>query len=331
MQRGDGDSQAGLSVPRGIGMLAGRSATELVEPLKKGQGTATFESGRAAKRLIVNADDLGLSHGITEAIFDCHRNGIVTSASLMVNQAASEYAVCSLKTAPNLDVGIHLNLCQGKPVLPPRMVHSLVGSDGNFLPPAEMGKRLISWRVSPKEIEAEFCAQIDRMMSHGLTPSHADSHHRFHIYPAAAAAFRNAIRSRGIYRARSAKKQVWPANGIWGAHAGAAYRRLAVGAYNHLLQLTVFQGLKSPDAGVALHPKFRGNLAALADAWRFAMDNMPAGTFEIWCHPGFPQKGFSESDALFEQRRVEAAMLTDERLCKAVSHAGIELIDFQTL
>jgi chitin disaccharide deacetylase len=285
-----------------------------------------------AKRLIVNADDLGLSHGITDGILLSHRKGIVTSASLMVNQPATEYAVEKLQEVPGLDVGIHLNLCQGKPVLPAKSIPTLVGTDGNFLTPARMAKRLLLWQASPKEIEAEFCAQIDRMISHGLTPSHADSHHRFHFYPAAAMVFSRAVRSRGISRARAAKKRAWShANGSLDAHAGRLYRRAAVSAYNDFLQRVVFRELKLPDAGVALHPRFRGKLPELSNAWCFALDHMPPGTYEIWCHPGFAQPGFSESDALSEQRELEAVMLTERRLSDAVRRAGIELVNFCAL
>jgi chitin disaccharide deacetylase len=285
-----------------------------------------------SKRLIVNADDLGLSHGITDGILLAHHEGIVTSASLMVNQPATEYAVAKLREAPNLDVGIHLNLCQGKPVLPPNSIPSLVGTNGSFLPPSQMARRLVSLRVSPKEIEAEFCAQIDRMLSYGLTPSHADSHHRFHIYPGAALVFSRAIRSRGIARARAAKKKTWPQDGgLFGAHAGHLYRRLAVNSYNDFLQRVLFRDLRLPDAGVALHPKFRGKLPELANAWCFAFVNMPPGTYEIWCHPGFQEEGFSETDALCEQRHVETVMLTQRRLFEALRRSGIELVNFNAL
>lgn len=280
----------------------------------------------------MNADDLGLSHGITDGILKAHLEGIVTSASLMVNQPATEYAVAKLREVPNLDVGIHLNLCQGKPVLPPRTIPSLVGNDGNFLSPAKMAKRLVRFQVSLGEIEAEFCAQIDRMFSHGLRPSHADSHHRFHIYPAAALVFSRAIRSRGIVRARAAKKKTWPqGGGLAGAHAGHLYRRLTVNSYNDFLQRFLFHELTLPDAGVALHPKFRGRLPELANAWCFAIANMPPGTYEIWCHPGFQEAGFSETDALCEQRQIEAVMLTQRRLFETVRRAGIELINFGVL
>ena len=284
------------------------------------------------KRLIVNADDLGLSRGITDGIFFAHQQGIVTSASYMVNQPASEYAAEQLRSCPSLDVGIHLNLCQGRPVLPPSAVPTLVGSDGCFLPPSRMARRLTLWRASPKEILNEFCAQIDRMTAAGLTPSHADSHHRFHFYPAAAVAFEKAVRSRGICRARAARKVFWPANGSASeAHSGSYFRRRSVHAYNEFLQKVLFRNLKLPDAGVAFHPAFRGKLQDLPEAWNFTLRNMPAGTYEIWCHPGFPEARFSETDRLSKQRLLEIQILTDPALGTNVRDAGIELTAFAQL
>jgi predicted glycoside hydrolase/deacetylase ChbG (UPF0249 family) len=307
--------------------------TQASQPRRGDRTTEPSNSAvwRVSKRLIVNADDLGLSHGITDAILQCHAKGIVTSASFMVNQPATQYAADRLREYSNLDVGIHLNLCQGRPVLPPHRVPSLVDSDGSFLQPGEMGRRLIRWQVSSKEIEAEFIAQIERMMSLGLRPSHADSHHRFHIYPAAAAPFRNALKSVRIERVRSAKKSTWPNPQFGGAHAGVLFRRVAVDVYNRFLQSAVFGELKSPDAGIALHPKFRGKLSRLPEAWMFALANMPSGTYEIWCHPGFAEPGFSEHDPLREQRCVEAAMLIDPLLSRIISKAGIQLITFRSL
>ncbi len=294
---------------------------------------ATLQAGKSRqKRLIVNADDLGLSRGVSDGILHAHANGIVTSASLMVNQPATEYAIDHLSDVPKLDVGIHLNLCQGCPVLPTSSVPSLIGNDGCFLRPAEMARRLTFLRASTKEIEAEFCAQIDRMCSYGLIPSHADSHHRFHIYPAAATAFYRAVRSRGITRVRAARKKTWPTNNTLGdAHAGPLYRRLAVDTYNNLLERAVFNEFKRPDAGVALHPQFRGSLAKLPEAWCYAFEHMPAGTYEIWCHPGYHQPGFSESDGLDRQRQIELQMLTSPRLRQAIVRSRIDLITFADL
>lgn len=313
-----------------IGALGGRSSSGSHDAFLPLAANTAAPPGR--KRLIVNADDLGLSRGITDGIFFAHQQGIVTSASYMVNQPASEYAADQLRNFPSLDVGIHLNLCQGKPVLPPSAVPSLVGSDGCFLPPARMARKLTLWGASSKEIQDEFCAQIDRMTETGLTPSHADSHHRFHFYPAAALAFEKAVRSRGISRARAARKVFWPANGSASkAHAGSYFRRRGVYAYNEFLQKVVFRNLKLPDAGVAFHPAFRGKLQELPEAWNFTLKNMPAGTYEIWCHPGFPEAGFSETDRLSKQRVVEIKILTDPALSTNVKDSGIELTAFTQL
>jgi predicted glycoside hydrolase/deacetylase ChbG (UPF0249 family) len=284
------------------------------------------------KRLIVNADDLGLSRGITDGILLAHLQGIVTSSSFMVNQPASQYAVRQIHSVPTLDVGIHLNLCQGRPVLPSKAVPSLVGGDGCFLSPVQMARKLTFWQASSKEIEAEFCAQIDQAMDLGLKPSHADSHHRFHFYPVAAMAFERAVRSRGIFRARAARKVYWPADGNASqAHAGSLLRRTSVYAYNEFLQNVLFRRLTLPDAGVAFHPAFRGRLEKLPSAWHFTLKNMPEGTYEIWCHPGFPEPGFSEADRLKQQRFLEIKILTAPQLSANVRDAGIELTAFNQL
>jgi chitin disaccharide deacetylase len=284
------------------------------------------------KRLIINADDLGLSRGITDGILLAHRQGILTSASLMVNQPATAYAVEQLPSVPQLDVGVHLNLCQGQPVLPAKDVSTLVRSDGNFLSPADMGRKLVGFQVSSKQIEAEFGAQIDQMLSLGVTPSHADSHHRFHIYPAAAGAFHRALRARNIHRARAPRKEYWPANGVLGGpHAGAFYRRLAVRAYNEFLQSVIFRDLQLPDAGVAFHPRFRGKLSMLKDAWQSTFENLPGGTYEMWCHPGFRETGFSETDNMRDQRELEIKLLTDPGLRATIERFGIRLVTFNEL
>lgn len=286
------------------------------------------------KRLIVNADDLGLSRGITDGILLAHIRGIVTSTSLMVNQPATDYAIDQLHLVPELDVGIHLNLCQGPPVLPASAIRSLVGSDDDFLPPREMGRRLVRWQVSPREIEAEFAAQIDRMLALGLTPSHADSHHRFHMYPAAAGPFYRAVRSRGIVRARAPKKVSFSTDrgvGIGRPHAGGFCRRLAVTMYNGFLQSVVFRELALPDAGVALDPRFRQKQQSLGEAWKATFENLLPGTYEMWCHPGFQQPGFSESDPLSGQRELEIKILTDPCLRETLERANIQLTNFRSL
>ena len=284
------------------------------------------------KRLIINADDFGLSHGITRGILLTHRQGLLTSTSLMVNQPATEYAARRAPEVPGLGVGIHLNLTEGKPVLPREMVSTLVNAAGEFIGPSAMGRRLLRWEASPREIEAEFRAQIQLMKSLGLEPTHADSHHRIHMYPAAARAFYKAVTSEGIRRARAPRKRYWPASGrIGGPHAGPLYRRIAAKSYLEFLQSVVFRGLHLPDAGVTFHPKYGSTPARLPEAGRATFEFMPAGAYELWCHPGFVQPGFSESDSLSERREQEIQILLDPKLRDIAARRKLQLINFTQL
>src|SRR3972149_7215211 len=116
------------------------------------------------KNLIVNADDFGMSTEITDGIIQSHIKGIVTSTSLMANMPDAPRAVTIDKDLPELTTGIHLNITEGAPILPPNEVQSLVDSTGNFLERDEMITKLKKWQVRPNEIAAEFSAQIARMM-----------------------------------------------------------------------------------------------------------------------------------------------------------------------
>ena len=284
------------------------------------------------KRLIINADDFGLSHGITDGILLTHRKGLLTSTSLMVNQPATEYAIRRAPEVPDLSIGIHLNLTEGKPVLAGEEVRTLVNLAGEFIGPAEMGSRLLRWEASPGEIEAEFRAQIGRMKSLGIEPTHADSHHRIHMYPAAARAFYKAVTSEGIRRARAPRKRYWPTSGrLGGPHTGPLYRRIAAKSYLEFLQSVIFRGLHLPDAGVTFHPKYGSSPDKLSEAWQSTFEFMPEGAYELWCHPGFVQAGFSETDSLCERREQEIAILLDPKLRDIAARRELQLINFSQL
>src|SRR5580693_4496790 len=91
-----------------------------------------MDPARAIRRLIVNADDFGLSHSVNEAVIRAHCEGILTSASLMVNEPGFDEAVKLAKENPKLDVGLHLTLLQGHSTLPPGKIPGLVNSSGEF-------------------------------------------------------------------------------------------------------------------------------------------------------------------------------------------------------
>lgn len=125
------------------------------------------------KRLIVNADDFGLSPGVNRGIIRAHREGIVTSATLMVTMPAWAEAVELARATPTLAVGLHVNLTAGRPLAGP--APSLTGPDGGFRRPAELGAS-----AETAEAEREVRAQVERFLATGLPLSHLDSHHHVH-------------------------------------------------------------------------------------------------------------------------------------------------------
>jgi chitin disaccharide deacetylase len=284
------------------------------------------------KRLIVNADDLGMSRGITDAILIAHRFGFVTSASLMANMPASDYAVERLATAPRLDVGVHLNICAGRPISHPSEVASLVGADGFFHKPGVMIRKLLSWRVDSRELEKEFGAQIRWARSRGIALTHADSHHHMHIYPAAVQPFKHAIMEYEIPCVRASKCTVWPpSKNVGGPHEGGVVRRVFTQLYRGALQSTVLRKFETPDSRISFLRKERRNLEELDHAWRRAFHNLPAGTYELACHPGIPEAGFSETDPIHRQRQDEFRWLTDPEFRECIRLNGIELITYRDL
>ncbi len=286
----------------------------------------------ARPRLIVNADDCGMSRGITEAIILSHRYGFLTSTSLMANMPASGYAVSRLASVPRLGVGVHLNICAGRPILHPREVRTLVAATGHFHPPAAMIRRLWTWRVSGRELEAEFRAQIQWAKQRGISLTHADSHHHMHIYPAAAVAFARVLAAEGIRRARAPRMSVWPRpHQAGGPHEGPVTRRVFVQAYRAVLQLGIFRALDMPQSRISFLSRDRHDLFALGERWKAAFAALPAGTFELACHPGLFEHGFSETDPIRLQREEELHWLTGREWIEALQRSGIQMITYGEL
>jgi hopanoid biosynthesis associated protein HpnK len=136
------------------------------------------------RRLIVNADDLGLTVGVNDGIFDAHDHGILTSASLFASAPATADAIRRVRSRPWLGVGVHLALVDGTPTLPPSRVPTLVEDDGRF---RHSWKPFIvaclRGKVSLAEVELELTAQVERLRSAGVTLTHLDAHKHVHAYP----------------------------------------------------------------------------------------------------------------------------------------------------
>lgn len=136
------------------------------------------------KRLIVNADDFGLSKGIDQGIIEAFKYGTITSASLMANMPAFEDACSLAKENSGLGTGVHLNLLRGKPLLSPTSIPTLMGRNGYFVGNISVFvKRLFLREFNLLEIEKELRAQIERVLTAGIKITHFDSEKHLHCYP----------------------------------------------------------------------------------------------------------------------------------------------------
>jgi hopanoid biosynthesis associated protein HpnK len=139
----------------------------------------------SVRRLIVNADDFGLSSSVNEAVIRAHRDGILTSASLMVNEAGFDEAVKLAKENPKLGVGLHLTLLMGHSALPSGKIPGLVNSRGEFSNnPVAVGMNYFFKRSLREHLRAEIRAQFEKFRATGLPLDHVNGHLHFHLHPA---------------------------------------------------------------------------------------------------------------------------------------------------
>ena len=135
-------------------------------------------------RIIINADDFGMSPGVNQAIEQLHQIGRLTSVSIMTNMPLSSEALTYAQEAEELKVGVHLNLTTGRPLLPAEKVPSLVNAAGKFYSLPALLPRLLTGVVRQAEMQAELTAQMERCLDHGLQPQYVDSHVHLHALPA---------------------------------------------------------------------------------------------------------------------------------------------------
>ncbi len=279
-----------------------------------------------AKRLIVNADDLGMSVGVNRGIVEAHRHGIVTSTTAMVNRPAAEDGFERVRReAPELGVGLHVNLTYGRPVLPPDRIPSLVRSDGSFVSVTRGLGLPYTW--ARDEVEAEVEAQFDRFVRlAGGLPDHLDSHMMVGSLSASCAeamvriAFRHRLPMRRGGRAfvERVERELRAWGGLPQAVTDVVRRLPAVRA------ATRGSGeVPSPDA---FDVRFLGERATV-ERLLAILSGLGQGITELVCHPGYD----SDAGDAYGHREVELAALTDPRVRDRVERLGIELTTFATL
>jgi len=252
--------------------------------------------------LIVGADDLGLSPGVTQGILEAHRDGVVRSTSLLVTFPAGQEAANLARNEPGLEVGLHLDLVGGHPCSDPSDVPSLVDSEGRFHRLPQFTARLLSGRIRLADVAAEVRAQVARAREWGIEPRAWDSHRHTHLMPPVSLVVAAVAREEGARYLRRARPP-----------------RLAATAKAQLLgAATVVSALLQ--RGVPGNDWFV-DLTALAkrpDPAAIALYAMYSGLGEIVAHPGRPDEALrATGDGLTLRRFDDLAVLTDPLLRSA--------------
>ncbi|HEY1256336.1 MAG TPA: ChbG/HpnK family deacetylase [Terracidiphilus sp.] len=275
------------------------------------------------KRLILNADDFGLTSGVNRAVIELHRAGMLTSATMMARAAASEEAIEMARATPTLAVGCHVVLVDGEPMLPSStLVDTRTGrfhpTLGAFLGPLLLG------RIRASEIEAEAAAQIALLQSRGVKLTHIDTHKHVHLFPTVLRPVLRAARSAGICAVRNPFEPLWSRR----ATHGAGLVRRAEVCLLHWLEpvfrrIVAEEGFTTTDGALGVLATGSLNAATLESL----LGNLPAGAWELVTHPGYNDSDLARAHTrLRRSREAERTALAALRLKE-----GIERIDFSRL
>ena len=289
------------------------------------------------KRLIVNADDFGLTANVNRAILDGHCRGVITSTSLLANGEAFESAVALARQASRLGVGVHLNLTEGKPVATGLDIPSLVNGRGRFKrAPAGLWRALVSGRVSAAHIEKELRAQIEKVLATGVVPTHLDSHKHVHALPALG---KMAIKLAPEYRVPAIRCLAERRRG-----AGRLLWRYPRATRTVLRQLSNSCALAAVSrrwagelerAGLVCASDFYGLTATGfldEETMREILSSLRDGTSELMCHPGWVDDDLRRTPTrLVGQRETEFRALTSPAIKLQARDLGIQLVNYRDI
>jgi len=286
----------------------------------------------AVRRLIVNADDFGLTPGVNRAIIEAHSGGIVSSATLMANATAFDDAVQLAKATPNLGVGCHIVLVDGTPLSDSRRVPTLIGgTDSQFEKSiGAFAFRTVRGKIKPDEIQTEAVAQIQKVQAAGVAISHIDTHKHTHIFPRILVPLLKAAKACGVKAIRNPFGRV--------AFSELATRPKLWKRYGQLMLLNPFarQFLQSVQSEGILTPDGCLGVAAtgvLDEAlFQSIVENLPEGTWEFVTHPGYNDSDLDRvATRLRQSRERELRLLTSPGVREDLARQGIELISYRDL
>lgn len=273
---------------------------------------------RISKRLIVNADDFGRSSSINAAVIKAHKEGILTTASLMVNGSAFSEAVELAHENPKLGVGLHLSLICGRSTLKPTEIPGLVDNRYQFSnSPVATGFRYFANPALKAQLRHEIIAQFDKFALTKLKLDHVNGHLNMHLHPTIFSILRKHARDLKIQHMRVTRDRFWLntrlAGGEW------MYRISHAVIFNLLSSRArpVLQeyGIKSTEYVFGLLQNSRVDERYVSRL----LPELPLGDSELYSHPSL------------DEFKHEYEALVSPTVRQAVDDHGIHLIRYQDL
>lgn len=277
-------------------------------------------------RLIINADDFGLTSGVNRAILELHLVGVLTSTTLMARAGATDEALEMARGARALGVGCHVVLVDGAPSLQAAEIPSLVEQRTGLFRSSLSAflARLLSGLVSAAEIEAEAGAQIEALQSKGLKLTHVDTHKHTHMFPGVLRPVLRAARAAGIRAVRNPFEPAWAVRATAGASwARAAEVNVLRRMQDRCRQIIAEEGFVTTDGTIAVV----GTGVFSAEMLRSLLGQLPEGTWELVTHPGYNDADLDKvRTRLRASREIEMGALSSVK-----EFEGIELISYRQL
>jgi chitin disaccharide deacetylase len=289
------------------------------------------------RRLIINADDFGLTPGVNRAILEAHQHGVVTSATLMANGQAFTEAIGLARSSPGLGVGCHVVLVDGSPVLDKTKVRSLLKprsaktGDPQFREGiSRFGALALLGRLAADEIEAEATSQIRKLQASGIEVTHLDSHKHTHLFPQVLRPLLRAAKICGVRAIRNPFERIQGSQlaaspSLWKRWVEVGLLRSLARQFREAVQQA---GIFTPDGTLAIIATGTLNERLL----HLMVENLPDGTWELVCHPGYNDADLQRVHTrLKESREQELRILTSQATRDLLAANGVEIVSFREL
>lgn len=273
-------------------------------------------------RVIINADDFGITKGVNKAIFELVDAGILTSTSVMSNMPDYKDIV-NLKG--KIGIGVHFNFTVGTPITESNRIPTLVDEKGNFFDLSQLLRKVKQGNVSRQEVEIELDAQVKRLIDIEIQPDHMSSHESLLKYPFFSGMIKKLAKKYGIMAVRTYSPRKFDYSRL------LSPKRIMISlylAFNKLLwRFDGFHVADKHDSLIKVGLVLKTALEKLKDIF----ENIPPGVLEIGVHPGYCNGNNSPLGEYVCEREVELQALLSDEFRKIILNSDATLISFKDI